>query len=146
MTGAWNSVIRYGIVRRRGAYTLKPKIVAAALMLGMAISAWAHHSPSAIFDMGKRITVTGTLTKIDWINPHIVISMQSKSENWTFESNPPSWYRKVGIARADFAKALGQTVVVEGVRARDGTSFGYMQKIKLPDGTTFELVNAAEVK
>ena len=125
---------------------MKRKTLAAALVIGIAMSAWAHHSPSAIFDMGKRITVTGTLTKIDWINPHIVISMQSKGENWTFESNPPSWYRKVGIGRSDFAKALGQTVIVEGVRARDGAAFGYMQKIKLPDGTTFELVNAAEAK
>jgi len=96
--------------------------------------------------MGKRITVTGKLTKIDWINPHIVISVESQGENWTFESNPPSWYRKVGIARADFAKALAQTVVVEGVRAKDGTFFGYMQKIKMPDGTSFELVNAGEAK
>jgi hypothetical protein len=111
----------------------------------------AHHSPSAIFDMGKRIAVTGTLTRIDWINPHIVIVMDAKSEggkidHWTFESNPPSWYRGVGLARADFAKALGQTVTVEAVRARDGTLFGYMQKIMLPDGTSLELVNGADPK
>ena len=125
---------------------MKHRILSAALALMAATSAWAHHSPSAIFDMGKRITVTGKLTKIDWINPHIVVSMESKGENWTFESNPPSWYRKMGIGRADFAKALGQMVVVEAVKARDGSAFGYMQKIKLPDGTTFELVNAAEAK
>ena len=63
----------------------------------------AHHSPSAIFDMEKRIAVTGTLTRIDWINPHIVIAMEAKSDggkidHWTFESNPPSWYRSVGLA------------------------------------------------
>jgi len=111
----------------------------------------AHHSPSAIFDMGKRISVTGTLTKIDWINPHIVIAMEAKGDagkvdHWTFESNPPSWYRSVGLGRADLAKALGQTVTVEGVRAKDGTFYGYMQKIKLPDGTSLELVNSAEPK
>jgi len=125
---------------------LKNRILFAACVLLAATAALAHHSPSAIFDMGKRITVTGTLTKIDWINPHIVISVESQGESWTFESNPPSWYRKVGIARADFAKALAQTVVVEGVRAKDGTFFGYMQKIKMPDGTSFELVNAGEAK
>jgi Family of unknown function (DUF6152) len=111
----------------------------------------AHHSPSAIFDMGKRISVTGTLTKIDWINPHIVIAMEAKGDggrvdHWTFESNPPSWYRSVGLGRTDFAKALGQTVTVEGVRAKDGTFYGYMQKIKLPDGTSLELINSAEPK
>jgi hypothetical protein len=113
--------------------------------LALAASLWAHHSPTAIFDMGKRITVTGTLTKIDWINPHIVVGIESKGEKWTFESNPPSWYRKVGLARADFAKSVGKEVVVEGVRAKDGTTFGYMQKIKMPDGTTLELVSG-EIK
>ena len=111
----------------------------------------AHHSPSAIFDMGKRVAVTGTLTRIDWINPHIVVAMEAKTDggkidHWTFESNPPSWYRSVGLARADFAKAIGQTVTVEAVRARDGTLFGYMQKITLPDGTSLELVNGTEAK
>ena len=111
----------------------------------------AHHSPSAIFDMEKPIAVTGTLTRIDWINPHIVIAVEArgvagKIDHWTFESNPPSWYRSVGLARADFAKAVGQTVTVGGVRARGGTLFGYMRKIKMPDGTSLELVNSADPK
>ena len=111
----------------------------------------AHHSPSAIFDMGKRVAVMGTLTRIDWINPHIVVTMEARTDggkvdHWTFESNPPSWYRGVGLARADFAKAVGQTVTVEAVRARDGTLFGYMQKIKFPDGTSLELVNGTDPK
>ena len=111
----------------------------------------AHHSPSAIFDMGKRVAVTGTLTRIDWINPHIVVALEAKTDggkidHWTFESNPPSWYRSVGLARADFAKAVGQTVTVEAVRARDGTFYGYMQKITLPDGTSLELVNGTDPK
>ena len=111
----------------------------------------AHHSPSAIFDMAKPIAVTGTLTRIDWINPHIVIAMDARSDggkidHWTFQSNPPSWYRSVGLARADLAKAIGQTVTVEGVRARDGTLYGYMNKITLPDGTSLELINTAGPK
>lgn len=123
----------------------------AFLFLFAISSAWAHHSPSAVFDMTSRMSVTGTLTKIDWINPHIVIAVDAKGDNgkidhWTFESNPPSWYRSVGLARADFAKAVGQTITVEGVRARDGTLFGYMRKIKLPDGTSLELVNSADPK
>lgn len=111
----------------------------------------AHHSPSAIFDMGKRVAVTGTLTRVDWINPHIVVAMEAKSDGgkidrWTFQSNPPSWFRSVGLARADFAKVVGQTVTVAGLPARDGTHFGYMQKIMLPDGTSLELVNSADPK
>jgi Family of unknown function (DUF6152) len=130
----------------------KTSVAGSAVLVLFAIaSLWAHHSPSAIFDMAKRISLTGTLTKIDWINPHIVITMEAKSDggkidHWTFESNPPSWYRSVGLSRNDFAKAIGQTVVVEGVRAKDGSLFGYMQKVKLPDGTTLELINGAETK
>ena len=128
-----------------------PAVGGAILALFAIASLSAHHSPSAIFDMGKRIAVTGTLTKIDWINPHIVVTMDTKSDggkidHWTFESNPPSWYRSVGLARADFAKAVGHTVTVEGLPARDGTLFGYMRKITLPDGTLLELVNSADPK
>jgi len=128
-----------------------PAVGSAVLMLFAIASPSAHHSPSAIFDMGKRIAVTGTLTRIDWINPHIVLAVEARSDagttdQWTFESNPPSWYRSVGLARADFAKAVGQTVTVEGVRARNGTLFGYMRKIKLPDGTSLELINSADPK
>jgi hypothetical protein len=128
-----------------------PTVGGAVLALVTIAPALAHHSPSAIFDMAKPIAVTGTLTRIDWINPHIVITMDAKGEggkvdHWTFESNPPSWYRSVGLARIDFAKAVGHTVTVEGMRARDGTLFGYMRKIKMPDGTSLELVNSADPK
>ena len=122
-----------------------------ALTLSAVASVSAHHAPSAIFEMEKRITVTGTLTKIDWINPHILIAMDArgdggKIDHWTFESNPPSWYRSVGLARADFAKALGQTITVEGQPARNGTLFGYMRKIRFSDNTSLELINNADAK
>jgi len=133
---------------------LRHKIAAvgcAVLTLLVAASLEAHHSPSAIFDMAKHIAVTGTLTRIDWINPHIVIAVEARGDGgridrWTFQSNPPSWYRGVGLARADFAKAIGQTVTVGAVQARDGTLYGYMDKIKLPDGTSLELINTADPK
>jgi hypothetical protein len=133
---------------------MKHRFSAAATTVFLLLSTaslWAHHSPSAIFDMGKRISVTGILTKIDWINPHIVFAIEAKGDGgkldlWTFESNPPSWYRSVGLGRADLAKAIGQTVTVEGVRARNGALYGYLQKIKLPDGTSLELISNVDAK
>lgn len=131
------------------------RVVAAAavvLFTSLAVaSLQAHHSPSAIFDMTKKVSVTGTLTRVDWVNPHIVLAMEAKgeggkAEQWRLESNPPSWYKSVGLARADFAKAIGQQITVEFVKARDGSLYGYMDKIKLPDGTTYELVNGNEAK
>src|SRR5881392_3381314 len=124
-------------------------VLLAVVSLLAAVSLWAHHSPSAIFDMSKRIGMTGTLTKIDWINPHIVVYIDSKAEdgkaeNWVFESNPPAWFRRVGVGRADFAKALGQAVKVEGVRAKDRSLYGYLQKITFADGSSLELADASE--
>lgn len=104
----------------------------------------AHHSPSAVFDMEHRFTVSGTLTKVDWINPHIEVYLDAKKgdgsvENWKFESNPPSWFRRVGLARDDIAKGLGQTVAIEGVRAKNGGLYGYLLKVTFADGNSLEL-------
>ena len=112
-------------------------------------SLWAHHSPSAIFDMTKKLTWSGTLTKVDWINPHIVVAIEVKAaggkiENWGFESNPPAWFKRVGVNRADLAKAVGHPVTVEGVRAKDGSLYGYLQKITFQDGTSLELFNGPD--
>src|SRR5438105_15828000 len=97
--------------------TVRQKIcgVLLALMVLLAtVSLWAHHSPSAIFDMQKRIAVAGTLTKVDWINPHIVVYVdgrgeEGKAERWDFERHPPGGVRRIGGARAGFAKGNGVT-------------------------------------
>ena len=118
----------------------------AVVAMWAAASLWAHHSPSAEFDMSHRITLIGTVTQVDWVNPHIKVAMEVKGEggkveNWSFESNPPAWFRRVGVSRADFAKAIGQTVKVESVRSKDGSFYGYLQKIVMADGTSLELVS-----
>ena len=120
-----------------------------AVLLGAAIlvpgvSLFAHHSPSAIFDMKKKVSLKGTVTKVDWVNPHIVVYMDAKGddgsvESWKFESNPPRWFTKVGVTRADFAAATGETVTVEIVRAIDGSKYGYLQKITFPNGNQISL-------
>ena len=111
----------------------------------------AHHSPSAVFDMEKRFTISGTLTQVDWFNPHIVVFMDAKKqdgsvETWKFESNPPSWFRRVGLARNDIAKAIGQNVTVEGSRAKNGSLYGYLLKITFVDGNSLELLFNAAVQ
>lgn len=115
-------------------------------MLAAAGTAWAHHSPSSIFDMTKKFVLTGTLTEVDWVNPHIAVFITVKNadgavENWKFESAPPSWLRRVGVNSGDFKKAIGQTVTVEVNRARDGSFYGFLQKITFADGNSYEMVN-----
>ncbi|PYS17096.1 MAG: hypothetical protein DMG15_00275 [Acidobacteria bacterium] len=116
----------------------------ALIILLATVSLRAHHSPSAIFDMSKQFTMAGTLTKIDWINPHIVVYIDGKAESWVFESNPPAWFRRVGVGRADFAKAIGQAVKIEGVVAKNGSLYGYLQKITFADGSSLELANGSD--
>ena len=121
---------------------LRHLVFFAAILTAGSVS--AHHSPTAVFDMSKRFSVTGTLTQVDWFNPHIVVFLDSKksdgsAETWKFESNPPSWFRRVGLARNDIAKGLGQTVTVEGARAKDGSLYGYLLKITFADGNSVEL-------
>jgi hypothetical protein len=131
---------------------MKHKLFAASqapMIFLVAASLWAHHSTTAIFDMTKRVTTTGTLMKVDWVNPHIAVAIDAKTETgqiepWVFESNPPAWFRRVSVGRSDFAKAIGQAVTVEGVRAKDGSLYGYLQKIKFPDGSSLELVSGSE--
>jgi len=131
---------------------LKRKIYLAALgfaMLVPVVALLAHHSPSAIFDMKKKVTIKGTLTKVDWVNPHIVVFVDAKGDdgnvvNWKFESNPPRWFTKVGVTRADFASSVGQVVSVEVVTAIDGSKYGYLQKVTFPNGNQISLEEGAK--
>ena len=98
----------------------KSWIFAAALCLPMSLPLVGHHSQSAIFDMAKKVTVTATLKKVEWLNPHIRLYFEAKdasgkAEPWVFESNPPAWFRRVNVNRASFTKVQGETVTVEGV-------------------------------
>jgi len=127
-----------------------PKIIHGSLVLAAILTTTvlvsAHHSTTAEFDVQHRMTVSGTLKKIDWVNPHIVVFIDAKGEGgasvtaWKFESNPPAWFRRVGVSRADFSKAIGQTVTVEHNRAKDGSQYGYLLKITYADGNSLELI------
>jgi hypothetical protein len=121
---------------------IRSTLILLNVIVGAAAVLFAHHSTTAEFDVTKRMTLTGTLTKVDWVNPHIVVFMDAKAEAWKFESNPPAWFRRVGVSRADFAKAIGQTITVEGNRAKDGSLYGYLLKVTFAGGNSLELVAA----
>ena len=135
------------LYRRRSA--LKYGFFAAFAALIAAGSLLAHHSTTAVFDMGKKIQVTGTLNHVDWINPHISIFVDAKGEHgvdaWHFEVSPPAWFRRVGVNKNDIAKYQGQMITVDGVRAKDGSLYGYLQKITFPDGSSLETVAAGQI-
>jgi uncharacterized protein (DUF1697 family) len=125
-------------------------VLLACVMLFAAQSSSAHHSPSSIVDMTNKSTLSGTLTQVEWINPHIAVYIDAKKddgtvENWKFESAPPSWLRRMGVGKSDFSKPIWQIVTVEGNRARSGALYGFLQKITFSDGNSLEIVSPSHL-
>ena len=116
--------------------------VGLALVTAASHPAAGHHSISALFQPDKLVAVSGTLTKVDWINPHIVIYLDVKNgaavDNWKVAGAPPAWWRNVGVNRANFAKDLGQQVTVDVNPALDGSHYGYLRKVRFASGESLE--------
>jgi len=98
---------------------------------------FAHHSFSAEFDSDKPITVTGTLTKVDWMNPHIWFYVDVKNADgsithWSFSGGAPGQLMRRGIRKDQLV--IGSTVNVEGFRAKDGTNNGFGSRVTYGDG------------
>ena len=116
----------------------------ALVVLLAAVTASAHHNMSALFDFNQRFTRTGTMTKLDWRNPHSYITVEAKNdqgqaETWQFEGPAPNVFRNLNVGKTDFENALSKTVTVEASRARDGSLKGLMRILTFPDGKVVSL-------
>jgi len=100
----------------------------------------AHHSITAEFDTSKPFTVQGTLTKIEWVNPHSYMYLDSKDDkgvvtSYSFEAGPPGNLRRAGVLRTMFN--VGDTVTIEAYAAKDGTKhLGLVKSVRFADGHT----------
>jgi hypothetical protein len=97
----------------------------------------AHHSFVAEYDADKPVKVTGTVTKIEWTNPHIWFYVDVKDENgkvtnWGFSGGPPGLLMRRGIPKD--ALKPGDVVRVEGFRARDGSNNASGGVVTFSDG------------
>lgn len=105
------------------AYLLGGLIAGVLLLTGG--KALAHHSFAAEFDRNKPIKLTGTVTKVEWTNPHVWVYMNVKDEktgkvdNWGFEMGPPHGLQRNGWRRETLK--IGESVTVEGWLAKNGT-------------------------
>lgn len=96
-------------------------------LLAAAVPAIAHHSFAAEFDSTKPVKVTGTITKVEWANPHVWFYVDVKDEtgkitNWAMEMGGPNGLVRAGWTRNSMK--AGDIVTVDGFRARNGTSTG----------------------
>ena len=119
---------------------MKATLVALALVVAALVGAAtvsAHHSFAAEFDGSKPIRLVGTITKVQWTNPHSFFYIDVKDEtgnvvNWACEGGGPGALSRRGWKRGDLK--LGDTLVVDGYLARDGSHLIDARRVTLPDG------------
>ena len=123
-------------------------ILVAGICLAAAVAPLlAHHSFAAEFDGSKAIRVTGALTKIEWTNPHTYFYLDVKEENgsvvkWGCEAGAPGALSRRGFKRGDLK--LGDTIVVDGYRAKDGSRLMDARRVTLPDGRIVSRASAGD--
>jgi hypothetical protein len=102
------------------------------------VPAFGHHSETAEFDQNVPVKVTGTIVKVEWLNPHVwfyvdVPEEGGKITTWGFSAAPPGALMRRGITKD--ALKIGAVVNVEGSRARDGSPNASGRSVTFPDGS-----------
>ena len=113
-----------------------------------AVPLLAHHSFEAEYDATKKITISGTVTKVEWMNPHArfyvdVKDNNGKVTNWNFELGAIPVLLKQGWKKSSLK--VGDQVTVDASRAKDGSNSASAQKVLLPDGRRVFGGSAADV-
>ena len=108
----------------------------------------AHHSFAAEYDSSKPVTVTGTVTKVEWTNPHARFYVDTKEpdgsiSHWGFELGSPNLLIRYGFTR-DLLK-IGSEVTVEGFQAKDASKVANTKTVKLSDGRVMSAGSSADL-
>ena len=120
---------------------MKMKLAIAVCGVGLFVASApvvAHHSFAAEFDAAKPIKLSGSVTKIEWMNPHAYFYIDVKDDagkvdNWGMEMGSPNGLMRQGWTRNSLK--IGDVVTVEGSRAKDGSNIGNARSVTLADGT-----------
>jgi hypothetical protein len=112
-------------------HTLSIAILGTAMLITPVM---AHHSFSAEYDGKKPVTLKGTVTKVDWMNPHVYFYLDVEDDagnvtNWALEMGPPNGLQRSGWTRNTMK--VGDVVVVEGTLAKDGAKQANARSVTL---------------
>jgi hypothetical protein len=118
----------------------KPAVVVLSIgliLVGTAASLRAHHAFAAEFDATRPISFKGTVTKMEWTNPHVWIHVSvprpnGPAEEWAIEGGTPSVLFRRGFTKQ--ALLPGTEIVVDGYQAKDGTKRANGRDLTFPDG------------
>ena len=127
------SIITASVVIRRAALL---GFVLAAVVIPLA----AHHSFAAEYDASKAVRITGTISKVEWTNPHSYLYVdvkdeQGKMSRWTCEGGAPNALSRRGMRQNSIK--IGDTVTIDGYGAKDGSRLMDARRITLSDGRSF---------
>ena len=109
----------------------------------VATSAWAHHSVAGVFDAERPFEITGVVTDVEWINPHIYMHLDVTDDagnvtTWRLETLPTAFLRKAGISQA-MLMGDGRPVTVTGITAHKDPNLGWVHRITYADGHYYQL-------
>ncbi len=113
-------------------------IIGAGIALSFgSVPVFAHHSFAAEFDVKQPVTLKGTVTKVEWTNPHVWIYMDVANESgamehWQCENGAPNALARMGWTRNSLK--VGDQITVEGFRAKNDDKTANARQITLPDG------------
>jgi len=124
---------------------VRASLVGLVLFVASASVSWAHHSVTGQFDPEKPMTLTGVISKVDWINPHVYVHLDVTADDgtvtsWQLETAPTAMLRRAGLTRASLQGPEGKTVTIQAIPARDeAKKLAFIYTITYADGRTVRL-------
>jgi hypothetical protein len=113
-------------------------LILALAMVVVTLPMRAHHSFAAEYESKQMMTLTGTISKVDWTNPHVYVHLDVKDAGgkvttYSLEGYPPNTLKRTGFSR-DLLKQ-GSTITITAYKSKDGSNTGAGREVTFPDGS-----------